>query len=136
GPRHPTLQRGAVWTVTSLASSGNQSQSFVGDIDHPHRMALGVGEVYVSVGGNTQTLWSGESRLFRRTTVSSETFLTGARDVMNRSGPEIEFVNCVAFTQSEPQIAVRIKIDRARPVQRCTLNLRAVGCGRSIARSH
>ena len=135
GPRHATFQRSSSRTVTSFASSGDQFQGSLGDIDHPHRVAFGVGEVYVSVGSNTQTLWSGESRLFRRTIVSSEAFLTRARGVMNYSGPEIEFVNCVAFTQREPQIAVRIKIERTRPVQRCSLNLRTVGCGSFVTRS-
>src|SRR5437016_196332 len=95
GPRQPTIQRGAFGAVTSFAGSGDQFHGFVSDIDHSHGVAFRVGEVNVSVGTNTQAFWSGESCLFRRTAVSSESFLTGARDVMNCSGRGIEFVNGV-----------------------------------------
>ena len=125
--RHLTRQRIAIRPVSFGAGSRYQFNRLLANVDHPDRMAFGVGQIDVAVRRDAQTFRAGQRGQLSRSSVASESFLSCSRDVMNRSRLHIKPINGIAFAQREPHISAAVEVNRARAVEWGPGDLRAVG---------
>ena len=86
-----------------------------------------VGEIDVAVGRDGDALRAGERGFLRGAAVAGEALLSGAGDVVNLAGLEVELEDLIALARGEPEVALRVEVERARAVQRRAGDRRAVG---------
>src|SRR5262245_51130507 len=125
--RHLTRQRIAIRSVSFGAGSRDQFNRIFSNVNHPDRMAFGVGQIDVAVWRDAQTFRAGQRGELSRAAGSGESLLSSSRNVMNRSRLHIQPINGVAFAQREPHISAAVEVNRARAVEWGPGELRAIG---------
>src|SRR5262245_49262544 len=83
--RHLTRQRIAIRSVSFGPGSSDQFNRLFANVNHPDRMAFGVGQIDVAVRRDAQTFRAGQRGQLGCAAVASESFLSRSRDVLNRS---------------------------------------------------
>src|SRR5262245_50669755 len=124
--RHLTRQWIAIRSISFGAGSCYQFNRLFANVNHPDRMAFGVGQIDVAVRRDAQTFRAGQRGQLSRAAVARESFLSRSSDVMNRSRSHIQPINGVAFAQREPHISTAVKVNRARAVEWGPGDLRAI----------
>src|ERR1043166_4101709 len=116
--RKPAFEWVTVRAVPALAGPGQAFDDPLLRTNAPYAVALGVREINIPIRPDVQAFRTGKRRRFGWATVTRRAFCAGASDVVDRSIAEIQFVNGVSFAQSQPDVSLLIKVNRARSVQR------------------
>lgn len=80
-------------------------------VDHADGMTLAISKPHVAVGIDRDAFGATECGTFGRSAVAGEAAFSGARNVENLSGLEVEFENLIPFARGQPEIALLIEVE-------------------------
>ncbi len=121
-------------TIAFLAVAGQEFQSTCLPVDHPHAVALSVGQINISLWTHSNAFGSGQRRGLGRATITGKTFFPSACFVVNGAAPKIKPIDGVSFAEGKPHL-VSLKINRPRPVERNALDRGSVRRELAFARA-
>ena len=125
-PRGATFLCVSVRPVAALAISDDDFKNPGVRANGSHCVAFGVGQVDVSVRGESAALGTGQRGFPGRATVSGEALFASPGQVMQRAGFQVEAVYLVALPQSQIERVFAIKVESSRTIERSAFNLRSV----------
>src|ERR1041385_3691027 len=100
---------------------------------HPRGVSLSIRELNIPVGCDGDAFGARECRQFCRAIIASETLLARTRDVEDFSDLQIELEDLVSLARGEPEVALRVEVERARAVERRAMDGRSVWRRASLA---
>src|SRR5881396_3046812 len=87
--RQSAFQRIAFRAVATFAGARNHFNGSLANVDHADAVTFGICEINLPSRRDADSLGSGESRLFCRTAITREPFLSSAGGVMDRAGLQV-----------------------------------------------
>src|SRR5574341_278887 len=91
--RHFACERIAIRSVAFLSCSRDEFNRHPAHVNHPDRMAFGVGQIDVAIRRDADAFRARERGEFRRAAIAGESFLARACDVMDRPSFHIQPIN-------------------------------------------